>query len=176
MRREMTVAFAALALGGTAALAAAGRQRVAIEGAEVSGTTTPAAAALASVVLAGVAALIFLGSRGRRWLAALLALAGAGITIAMLRLDAFDAQWFTYGDSADAGPAVRSVWAWVGAGAGLLVAITAIWTAVRAPRWPPPKQRATLDQPPDVGGGGTAAARRSGSSWDALDRGEDPTA
>lgn len=50
---------------------------------------------------------------------------------------------------------------------GVLVVTAAAVATVRSRRWPPPRRR------PEPSGGGEPSAR---DTWDALDRGEDPTA
>lgn len=168
-RRELFVSISLMALAAVVTFIAAQGPRVSIDGGQVSGATTPAATALALVALAGSGTLLFLGSTGRRVVGLLLVLAGAGIVALMLRQP--DTTWFTYA-GADQPPVLRrSAWAYAGAASGLILALVAAWTVVRAPSWP----RRTLPATGGAARGGPGSERPPATPWEAIDRGEDPT-
>ena len=111
---------------------------------------------LALVGLAGSAALLLLGPTGRRAVAACLALSGAGIVAATV------------------GTALRvglTGWAAVTATAGSVLFAAGVWCLLRAGLWSAPStryERTNRTERTDAGAGRQL--------WDALDRGEDPTA
>jgi hypothetical protein len=162
----MSLVVAVLALGSLVALMAAARPRLTtgVPGEQLTGAGTPAGSALALVVLAGTGALLLARRRGRRALGVVLAAAGLGTAAAFLRpVEA----WSGFAGPADQLSPHRSAWAWLGAAAGLLVLAAGAAVVVRAGRWPLPRRSFEGSAP-------RAAGPRD--AWDALDRGEDPTA
>jgi hypothetical protein len=110
--------------------------------------------------------------------AVLVLAAGVGIVLSALSVPQTGAS--TVGFGAHAAPQ-RTGWAWLLVAAGALIALGAV--AVLARRWPAPARsyarsparRATRELPggADLSAQEAADARRA---WEALDRGEDPTA
>jgi len=164
--RERGMALGALGLGALAALVAAGQPRVTGSGAGtmVSGADTPAATALALVTLAGAAVLLLVRPWARFVVGVLLAAIGLGMVAAFVNPVAEEFSYFGY----EAGGQVigPSAWAWLGGAGGLLVALGGAAVALRSRNWPTTGRR--YDAP--------AARPRPTNPWDALDRGEDPTA
>ena len=161
----MLSAIVLVALGGMVALTAAQSPRVTVgSGAQISDADTPAATALALVALAGTGAILIVRPWGRVVIGVLLAVVGLGL-VAVFFSPAADSSWFAYTPGQ---PDVRrSAWAWLGAAGGLFVGAGAAMVVLRARQWPAPRGR--FDPP--------APARDPGDDpWDALDRGEDPTA
>ena len=157
----------------------------------VSGTDAVAwLRAVALVGLAGLAALLVTGGRGRRLVGALVA--GAGATLAVgaalagseLMAALVDAAAAT---AAGADPnavaaasdgADRSLWRWVVVGAGAVLAGTGFTAAVRGPGWPGLSRR--YIRSPDREDDAEAQANAEGQAdledqWRALDEGRDPT-
>lgn len=171
--RGMAMSIALICVTAGVTLLAARGQRVAVEGGAVSGANTPAAAALALVSLAGAGALLFLRANGRRAVGLLLVLAGAGIVAVMLAASDPNGSWFSYGAAtgSQVPPEVRrSAWAWTGAGSGAVLMLTAAWVVVRAPRGSVQSSGSARQK-----SGEAAAAAHADSTWDRIDRGEDPT-
>jgi len=167
----MTLAVMCAAAG--AMFLAARGQRVTVDRGQVSGATTPAAAALALVTLAGAGTLSLLDTRGRRIVAVLLVLVGAATTAVMLSIPD-DAGWFAYSpgnQDAPAPPVRRSPWAWLGAGAGMSLVLAAASTLLRAPWWPGGGSNRDGARPLLLG----PPSGSSASAWERIDRGEDPT-
>lgn len=185
-RGERVLALAAVGAGALVVLVAAQQPRVAVAGATPSGGT-PAATALGLVVLAGAGALLLVRGWARTVIGALLLAAAVGIVVA--GLDRPD-TWFAYTGRPDVTPH-RSVWAWLVAAGGMLIGLGALIVAVRGRGWPDPGGRYDAAAPAGPGGRAGAEARAGGAAraegearaepsgraaWDALDRGEDPTA
>ncbi len=101
---------------------------------------------LGFVVLAGVGAAVLLRPRARAGLAALMALLGL-VVVAI-------------GVTGDGSSSVLLV------AAGALVTATSAFAAARSRRWPPPRRGERMTPRREPGPRDT---------WDALDRGEDPT-
>ena len=162
--------------------------------AEVSGTDAVAwLPAVALVGLAGVAALLVTGGRGRRVVGALVA--GTGTTLAvgaavaapeLLDRLAEVAAATAAGAEPDAVAAAtdradRSSWRWVTVGAGAALALVGFAAAVRGPLWPGLSRRYTRptshQQPaPTAPPGADAGEAGAEDLWRALDQGRDPTA
>jgi uncharacterized membrane protein (TIGR02234 family) len=150
----------------------------------VSGSSAaPAVPALALVALAAAVA-VALGRRwGRLLAAACLVLAGAGVAALALAVLADPSAWAAGPVAARTGllgadpPAARATSApALAAGAGALVAGTGAAAVARRSRWGAAGSR--FERTP---AGGAPAAPASGAApasatWDALSRGEDPTA
>ena len=143
----------------------------------------PGVSALGLVGLAGVVALAATRRTGRVAVGAVLLLAGAGVVAAVLVPDLTAATLRsapTAGqDAADAGDVRTTAWPAVTAAGGLLLAAAGLLTALRGRSWP--ALGARYDAPArSAQGRGTAPrtepVRPERSLWEALDRGEDPTA
>jgi len=165
----MATALAVTAAGALIALVVAGRPRITlgIDGEQVSDATTPTAAALGLVALAGVAAVLLVRRRVRRVIGSVLVGVALGIVGAYLApADQFGYSVFAIADGTATEPS-RSIWVWVGVVGGMLAALGSAAIATRAGRWPDPRRRYQANPPRDG---------VSTDPWDALDRGEDPTA
>jgi uncharacterized membrane protein (TIGR02234 family) len=170
-----------------------------------SGTlVAPGATALALVAAAGVVALVSTGRRVRPVVAVLLVLAGLGAAWLSGPVLADPAQAArpavaratgTEGQQSS-GPSAATAWPWLSAAGGLLIAVSGGVGLVRGRRWAGPSRRyerpadPTADRagsPVPASGSGAAegadpapSAAAAGrdqrlDTWDALDRGEDPT-
>jgi uncharacterized membrane protein (TIGR02234 family) len=179
--KSRTLAFGCLIIGGALALVGSAQPwwRADSQGVVVkfSGTqaTTGLSQALAIVALAGTLLLLALRTRGRRVVSALLLLVGAAIAIVGgLRLqpsaEAVRSQVREV-SLTDAFQLTATVWPWVFALSGVLVAGGAVLTMITAWAWP---------SAPDRFQAGLVKAEGSASDdpaelWKALDAGVDPT-
>jgi uncharacterized membrane protein (TIGR02234 family) len=150
---------------GTLAVSATGRQ------------VTAAPSALALVGLAALVAIFAVRGRGRVTVTALLTLSGAG-AIAACALGARDTTALNDAASRASGLSgtvatgvSHTAWPWVAALGGLLLAVAGLIALTQGRTWPgmssrhePPTPRPTRPDP------------RPEDLWQALDRGEDPTA
>lgn len=160
----------------------------------------PGAAALGLVGLAGVVALVATRGRGRVATGVLLAVAGAGAAAAALlaRMDLDRRVLRPAGravglDEAYPSAVDATAWPWVAVVGGVLVALAGLVTALRGRCWAGLSSRyeapVTAGGSPDLDGTDPAPAlpeqaeagsgpddRASADLWQALDRGEDPTA
>lgn len=153
--------------------------------------------ALALVALAGGVALLLARRTGRRAAGLLLVLAGAGTSSAAVSLlrspqsgvrDLVGRAVGTVG-APDAATTLTG-WPWLAVAGGVLVAAGGVLAVLRAGRWQGPRSRYDSPAPGThptstagpAGAAGAAAATDSptdpdpGAVWDALSRGEDPTA
>ncbi|WP_406071633.1 Trp biosynthesis-associated membrane protein [Micromonospora sp. NBC_01638] len=130
--------------------------------------------ALALVMLAGGGAVLATRGRLRRVLGVLLGALGLAV-----------AAGGGYGLVADVGGSVSRQWPALCLVGGLLAAAGGLWTALRGGGWPAMGaryERPARTTPEAVSAPGPAgpptpmAGRRTTEAWDALDRGEDPTA
>nr|WP_232234045.1 Trp biosynthesis-associated membrane protein [Micromonospora chokoriensis] len=131
--------------------------------------------ALALVTLAGGGAVLATRGRLRRALGVLLGALGLAV-----------AAGGGYGLVADVGGVVSRQWPTLCLLGGLLAAAGGWWTAVRGGAWPAMGARyerpartapaAASGQGDPAGPSTPLAGRRTTEAWDALDRGEDPTA
>ncbi|MEV1157384.1 Trp biosynthesis-associated membrane protein [Micromonospora chokoriensis] len=131
--------------------------------------------ALAVVALAGGGAVLATRGRVRRVLGGLLGVLGLAV-----------AAGGGYGLVADVGGSVSRQWPALCLLGGLLAAAGGWWTALRGGSWPAMGARyerparsgpETVSAPAGPEGSSTSlAGRRTTEAWDALDRGEDPTA
>jgi uncharacterized membrane protein (TIGR02234 family) len=192
-RRELAIALAALVAGGTMCLVFAGQvwgEAVVDDG--LSTTTEqatgrdllPSAPAVGLLALAAVVAIPATRHVGRLAVGLVLALAGLATAIGSVRLardlSSHVISWASQGGEAaesvhgaTAHPAAALL---TGAG-GLLVAGVGVAVLGRGPTWPGMGRR--FDRDGGAGGEPQTDAPRSVSSrdtWDALDRGDDPTA
>lgn len=126
--------------------------------------------ALGWLAAAGGLALLALRGMARRAVAAILAVAGVIAAVASLQRVHAEFGWFSY--AAVTGVTTEhTAWPWVSGGAGVLLVAVAVWVFLRGPSWPGMGQK--YDAP------GAHPARPEDpevAAWDALDRGEDPTA
>ncbi len=194
--REYGAALVLLAAGAALALwglgqpwvsASAGGGEVPMVTAAVSGRSlVPAAAGLAVLLLAGVAGVVATRGLGRRVLAAALvvaALGGAALCVgAGTGLPGSAAGQLTEALAASAESVQVGSWWLAAVGGFALAALGAAGAALRGGRWPSMGGRYERGTP---GGPGTrertsvppeGAGLNSAHLWDALDRGEDPTA
>ena len=192
-RRELAVALAALVVGGTMCLVFAGRAWG--EAAVDDGLTTtteqatgrdllPLAPAVGLLALAAVVAIPATRQMGRFVVGLVLVLAGLATAIGSVRL-ARDLPTHVISWASQAGEAAESVHGatahpaaalLTGAG-GLLVAGVGVAVILRGRTWPAMGRR--FDRDVRVGGEpntDTTPSVGSRDTWDALDRGDDPTA
>ena len=145
----------------------------------------PGLTALGLVGIAGVPALAATRGRGRVVVGLVLALAGAAVVAAVGRLAATDPGLVTTAlltdrvQQAGGGEGVggqATAWPWITATGGALVFAAGMLVARHGPRWSALGRR--YDSPVTADPG--PAERRSPTGerdlWEALDRGEDPTA
>ncbi len=164
----MAVALGAVAVGALVALVGAAQPRMTTGLADerVTGADTPVAGALSLVALAGVAAVLLVRSRTRHAVGVLLVAVAVGIVAAYLApADALTYTVFTAGSATDVDVG-RSLWAWLGAGGGVVAALGSLAVTWRSGRGPEPRRRFAAPAP---------GSQRGQDPWDALDRGEDPT-
>ncbi|MGC4819984.1 Trp biosynthesis-associated membrane protein [Micromonospora sp. DT63] len=128
--------------------------------------------ALALVTLAGGGAVLATRGWVRRLLGVLLGVLGLAV-----------AAGGAYGLVADLDGGVSRQWPALCLLGGLLAAVGGGWTALRGGVWPAmgaryerPARTVTESAPTTVAEPGRMAGRRTTEAWDALDRGEDPTA
>jgi uncharacterized membrane protein (TIGR02234 family) len=192
-RRELGAAVALCAVGGGIVLGAAGRTwlRVAAERrpplTDVTLTLSgrdlePLVAGLGVVGLAGVVGLLATRRWGRLVVAALVALSGPAIVVSSLtRLgppstaqvqDLLDESGRTGGVAADAAVSATTQPAWplLAAAGGLLLALGGLVTLARSRRWP------TMSARYETPAARAQRPRTDAAVWDALSRGDDPTA
>ena len=139
---------------------------------DVTGATlAPGTRALALLGLAGVAALAATRDWGRLAVGAVVALAGAGICVVLIQVLADPAAAVlerSPGDVAVTSRLALGGWPYVALLGGLLLLAAGLLTVVRGRSWSALGARydaPTEPKPPS-----------EASLWDALDRGEDPTA
>jgi uncharacterized membrane protein (TIGR02234 family) len=179
--KSRTLAFGCLIIGGALALVGSAQLwwRAVGQGAVVkfSGTqaTTGLSQALAIVALAGTLLLLVLRTRGRRVVGAVLLLVGAAIAfVGGLRLQPSAGvvrSRVREVSLADEFQLNATVWPWVFALSGLLVAGGAVLTMITAAAWPSSSDRFQA---------GHRQAESSASDdpaelWKAMDAGVDPT-
>ena len=183
MRRGLVVAVLLCLAGAALVLLATSRAWLSVQtdvpiglparGVELTGSElAPGTRALALLGLAGVAALAATRSGGRIVVGALVALAGLGVMVAVARvaldqtaaaLRAEPGSSLTVVVREDGG-----VWPYVALLGGLLLLAAGVLTVVRGRSWS--ALGAKYDAPTEP------KPRSEASLWDALDRGEDPTA
>jgi uncharacterized membrane protein (TIGR02234 family) len=188
-RRELLTAVVLAAAGATLALVAAGRpwaHAAVVEGplrftVSPSGrAVAPPLAALAIAGLAGSVAVLAARRFGRLLTGAVLLLAGTGMAVSSL----YAAATLETAVRPEAGRAVgqreaapssvdATAWPALAALGGLLTAGSGALTLVRGRRWPGMSERY---EPSSPARGPGEPARGPGGMWDALDRGDDPTA
>ncbi|HEX3199653.1 MAG TPA: Trp biosynthesis-associated membrane protein [Propionibacteriaceae bacterium] len=178
--RSRALAFGCLLLGGGLALVGSAQPwwRAVGEGVAVKFSGTQATGglsqALAIVALAGTLVMLALHTRGRRVMGALLLLVGAGIAIVGgLRLqpsaDVVRSQVREV-SLADAFGLTATVWPWIFAFSGVLLAAGAVLTMTTAGAWPSGSDRFQPGSGKAVSGSDDPA-----ELWKAMDVGVDPT-
>jgi len=182
-RRGLAGALAAIVLAGAATLLCAGRQwgaatLTASTGARVSAQVTgrDVSEALPALgVLLLVLAVSVVATRGQlRRIAGLVVVAAGGAIVAVAITSRDDVAAALRAKAfAVASPDVHSglsAWAVVAAVAGVLAVLAGAATAVAGHGWPGLGRRYEAPTPSTA-----LPADREGSTWEALDRGEDPT-
>lgn len=137
------------------------------------GALLPWLPALALVGLAAAGALLATRRSGRRLVGGLMVLVGLGV-----------AAGGGYGLAGLEGGRTQPIWALLCGLGGLVVTVAGLLTVARGHTWPAMGARYERARPGTPGsgpggsgaGGGRVDARRTTAAWDALDRGEDPTA
>ncbi|SED80593.1 TIGR02234 family membrane protein [Jiangella alba] len=190
-RREYAGALLLLAAGGVLGLVAASRpwgsgeqsSSLSVTSDTVSGSDLlPLAPAAALVALAAVVAVPALRRAGRRVVGGVLAVLGVvQAVMAVLVLPDLAGRvsdWLTTGPES-AGPvdsvSTSPVWAVAVALAGLLVALAGLLVAVRGPSWPSMGSRYERTAGRASRRAPAKPAEGNRATWDALDRGDDPT-
>jgi uncharacterized membrane protein (TIGR02234 family) len=179
--KSRTLAFGCLIIGGALALVGSAQPwwRADSQGVVVrfSGTqaTTGLSQALAIVTLAGTSLLLVLQTRGRRVVGALLLLVGIAIAVVGgLRLrpsaEAVRTQLREV-TLTDAFQLTATVWPWVFALSGVLVAGGAVLTMITAAAWPSASDRFQAGLVKAEG----SASDDPAELWKAMDAGVDPT-
>lgn len=152
----------------------------------VGGSVAAGVPALALVALAGAVVLLTAGRVARAVAAVLLVVAGPAITVVALRVladpDSALAPALTAATGTRGG-AVQDVavtpWPVLAAVAGQLVGAGAVVALARGRRWPGPSRRYERAGASAGAGAAAASSPASGSAlddWNAVSRGEDPTA
>lgn len=188
-RREYLATLVGLTAGGALGVVAAGQEWGSVTLSSALANTTvsasgrdlvPLASAVSLIALAAVVAVPALRRLGRRIVGVVLAALGAGATAAVgvvaADLAAHVREWTTTsaGGAGASGPvdAVTTSpgWAWVQVLAAVLVLVAGLLVAVRGPAWPGMGAKYERPIPGESGAAGTPK-----DTWDALDRGDDPT-
>ncbi len=135
------------------------------------GACAPVAVPLSLVAAAGLLATALVRTLARRLLAVLIAAAGVGVMIAVMRVIADPEKVARDSARVRSAGQVASVHlnavAYVSVAGGALIVIGAIVTAVVCGRWPAPTKRYERVN---------KQVSRPSDTWDALERGDDPTA
>ena len=141
----------------------------------------PLGPAVALLALAAVVAVPATRRTGRRLVGAVLATAGlvtaAWAAVVTTDLTARTAQWVGSSGGDVTGVQTAPAWAVLATAAAVLITGTGLAVLIRGPSWPALGRRyerrvARLDPP----AAGDPSDRRAGrETWDAMDRGEDPT-
>ncbi len=148
------------------------------------GTLAPAASGLGLVALAGVLAIVATRGVGRIIVGGLLVLAGLGIIAAPLQVGG-DVQAALQEPAIQAAghtsPSVSdqrlTAWPVLAGFGGLLVTASGALTVIRGRRWPGMSPRYERTVPDRRGHAGeTGSGTHDRSLWDAIGRGDDPTA
>jgi uncharacterized membrane protein (TIGR02234 family) len=178
-RRGLTTACLLCLLGAFVVLVAAGRSWALVEvaagplaeartDAHTGTDVVPGVSALGLVGLAGVVALAATRRTGRTLVGVVLLATGAGVLAAVvsaLRTTAAELAGQTGADAVDV-----TAWPFVTAAGGLLLLLAGLLTVARGRSWP------ALGQRYDAPAGAAPQEPTEKGLWEALDRGEDPTA
>ena len=188
--RELAAVATLCAVGGGMVLFAVGRTWVAVTARRASPLPdvtvslsgrdlTPLVAGLGIVGLAGVVGLLATRRWGRLAVAAVVALSGLGVLAASLTRLAAPGPAEARDLLADSGRAAGAAavtavghpgWPLLAAAGGLLLALGGLATLVRSRAWP------TMSARYETPAARTDRPRTDAAVWDALDRGDDPTA
>lgn len=145
---------------------------VELTGAELA----PAAQTLALAALAAIVAVLATRGLWRRLIGAVVALCGAGVAaLALLGLGDGTAVELALRRRPLAAaqavpPASAGVWAYLAAAGGLVLVVAGVVAVARGARWPGMSDRYERQAPE------ASRARDDRSMWEAMDRGDDPTA
>lgn len=138
---------------------------VELTGAQVHGRLVDS---LGAMVVIGTVLLLTVGALGRRLVGVLDALLGVGlVTAALAGRSAPDHLWASYGVEAHGVASSVTRWPWTLATCGVLLAAAGVLVSATASRWPARRTR-TTERSVDL--------TDERLLWDALSRGEDPTA
>ena len=190
-RRGLTVAVGLCLAGSLLVLLTASRtwvEVVVLRGAVLPETTVAVSGvdlvsglrAIAAVGLAGVLALLATRRAGRLLVGVLLAACGAAVVVLVVRLlGRLEREAVLTGPVLALSPvgvradAAATPWPWLCLVGGLLLAAAGVLVAVRGRRWAEMSRRydAPAARPP-----ASSAEGGERAAWEALDRGEDPTA
>lgn len=187
-RRGLATAVLLCLVGASLVLVAAGRSWVTVEvavGPLVEARTetrtgtdvVPGLSALGLLGLAGVVALAATRRTGRTLVGLVLLATGVGVVVAALTADITTISEPVAGET-DVRFESNSVWASIAALGGLLVGAAGLLTVVRGRSWPALGQRyeAPAATAPTAPAPEPAGPLTEKGLWEALDRGEDPTA
>lgn len=163
-RRGMVIALVVTAFGAVLVLVTAGQPRWSAERVELVGGGAPAATALALVALAGLGLLLLLAGPARSIVGVLLVLTGAAIVLVDVYTGRGGLAYSPLGENRL--ELHRSVWFWLTAVGGVVLAGGGLLVAIWGHRWPGTRRDYGARTDPDP-------VRRD--TWTALDRGEDPT-
>lgn len=187
-RRGLSTAVLLCLVGASVVLVAAGRSWVAVEvgasplaeattGSRTGTDVVPGLSALGLLGLAGVVALAATRRTGRTFVGLVLLAAGAGVVAAVLTADLTVVPEPLAGSAADVA-FDGTVWPSVTAVGGLLLLLAGVLTVLVGRSWPALGQRyeAPASATPAPAPQAPSAPPTERSLWEALDRGEDPTA
>jgi uncharacterized membrane protein (TIGR02234 family) len=134
----------------------------------------PGVRALGLVGLAGVVALAATRRVGRALVGLVLLATGVGVVLTVLVEDLTTAARRLDGLTDDVPVTLSSGWSWATAAGGLLLAVAGLLTLVRGTTWAALGQR--YEAPTSTATAASPPEPTERSLWEALDRGEDPTA
>ncbi|MGH8773634.1 MAG: Trp biosynthesis-associated membrane protein [Jiangellaceae bacterium] len=191
-RLELGVALGLLVTGGVLCLVSGSRvwgeglvdDGLSVTSEQVSGRDLfPFGQAVALLGLAAVVAIPATRRGGRRVIGTVLALAGLGTVLGAyglaLELPSRVAHWLEpapeVASVVSEASAVEGAAVTTGVG-GLLIAAAGVAVAVRGPRWPGMGRRYEREPTRPASPHQTSQRTTSRDAWDALDRGDDPTA
>jgi uncharacterized membrane protein (TIGR02234 family) len=182
-RRELSTAVLLCLVGAFVVLVAAGRAWTSVEvpagpladartATRTGADLVPGVRALGLVGLAGVVALAATRRTGRTLVGGVLLLTGAGVVAAVLGADLATATVRTEGLE---GAVTMTAWPWLTATGGGLLAAAGLLTTLRGRSWSALGRR--YEAPATAATATAAPQEPTGRGlWEALDRGEDPTA
>lgn len=179
-RRALTVAVIGCVAAGLLLVVAAGRpwQVLHLGGPlpqrhGVSGRAhTPVPSAVGWLGAAAGLALLAVRRWGRVLIGLLLVVSGAAAAVESVRYarrGVGEFAWTSYGPVTSV-TLTRTVWPWVAVAAAVVLAVVGLWVVLRGGRWPGMGER--YDAPAEP----RRPADPAAAAWDALDRGDDPTA
>jgi uncharacterized membrane protein (TIGR02234 family) len=197
-RRELGIAVAGCVLAAALVLIAGGRTWVrfsvslaplpAVRGAATGHQVAATITSLGLVVLAAAVALVATRRMGRQLTGALIVAVGAVTVVQSLTVsadptgavrDQVASATGRVGIASSAVSAAVNGWPWVTGVGGLIAVAVGVLTAIRGRRWPAMGRRydaATQRGQASLAGATAGRPPDETSMWDALDRGDDPTA